>query len=56
MLKKTGDINYGLKLPPKYKIHPVFYIELLTTYTPFKLLLCNTLMIARAGKGKGAVK
>jgi len=38
VMEKISDVNYRLKLPPKYKIHPVFHVELLTAYTPSKLL------------------
>ncbi|KAG2064173.1 hypothetical protein BDR04DRAFT_1035998, partial [Suillus decipiens] len=41
VMEKMSDMNYFLKLQPKYKIHPVFHIELLTTYTLSKLLPCN---------------
>jgi hypothetical protein len=41
VIEKTGDVNYRLKLPQEYKIHPVFHVELLTAHTPSTLLPRN---------------
>ena len=32
ILERNGDLNYRLKLPAKYQIHPVFHVNLLTRH------------------------
>jgi len=53
ILERTGPINYWLKLPPHWKMHPIFYVHLLwptqenTQYRKFserpslKIIVCK---------------
>lgn len=34
VLRKIGDLDYELKLPPSVPVHPVFHVSLLTAYRP----------------------
>ena len=38
IIKKISKNNYQLNLPPKVRIHPIFYISLLENVTNVKLI------------------
>ena len=40
ILEWIGDLNYHLKLPAKYQIHLVFYVNLLTCHKQSHLVKC----------------